>query len=512
MIERAAPARDDQPEPPPIDRRDLWAASGLALLAALLYFATRPAVVNSDGLGYIKLLPHNFAAGHLAYMPLLRLAAFVLRDGLRAGLALSAVAGGVAVGLCYGCARALADRFASVVAACGLAVSYGVWVQGSDVEIYALALAALLALFAVALAYRARPSPARALAVGVALGWCVLLHLTHVLITPFVFFWIASHAPSRRRALTDGVAACAAGGGLAIAGYAWAALGVRRLDLHGALAWIGTASHGFHYGGGIKQRLGDACYGLAKAFVWSPYLYESDAQTLLSQFLLGLAPLACVLSVIALRRRALPARPARLLALWAAPYAAMALAFFGSDHERWVFVLPPLWLAAGAAIARLSRARAIATCLVAYLAFVNAATAINPARHDPWTRTRADDAAALMRDGDLVIFPGHSWDEYVGFYTRTRVVPFPVAYYWARDGRERCLQRMDKEIALARQRGARIFALRIFDDESDSRGFFELAELGLDRAELRALFDRFRAVPLATVEPKVTVWRLDDPP
>src|SRR5689334_10016174 len=107
-------------------RIDVAVGLGLAALAALLYARTAPAVVNPDGLGYIKLLPHNFAAGHLLYMPLLRLAAAVCRgDGLIAGRVLSAAAGAVAVGGLYGCARALAGRFEAALAASGLAVSYG---------------------------------------------------------------------------------------------------------------------------------------------------------------------------------------------------------------------------------------------------------------------------------------------------------------------------------------------------------------------------------------------------
>ena len=44
----------------------------LAGAATILYLLTAPATVNADGLGYLKLLPHNFAAGHLLFMPLLR--------------------------------------------------------------------------------------------------------------------------------------------------------------------------------------------------------------------------------------------------------------------------------------------------------------------------------------------------------------------------------------------------------------------------------------------------------
>src|SRR5262245_44032125 len=96
-------------------------------LATALYLVTAPDAVNLDGLGYLKLLPHNFAAGHLLYMPLLRLATRLLGgDGLHAGRVANAVLGGSGVVLTFGIARRmlgdaglLADdaRFGALVAA-----------------------------------------------------------------------------------------------------------------------------------------------------------------------------------------------------------------------------------------------------------------------------------------------------------------------------------------------------------------------------------------------------------
>src|SRR5215468_5931484 len=85
-----------------------WTGAALGALAALLYLATPPAVVNLDGLGYLKLLEHNFAAGHLLYMPLLRAVTRLTHgDGLRAGRVLDALLGGLGVALIYDIARAL---------------------------------------------------------------------------------------------------------------------------------------------------------------------------------------------------------------------------------------------------------------------------------------------------------------------------------------------------------------------------------------------------------------------
>ena len=502
------------PSPTPITRADVILGLLLAWLALRIYAFSSPAVVNPDGLGYLKQLPHDYAAGHLLYLPLLRaLAAAFGGDAFKAGLKLSAYAGALSVALCFGCARALVPRRPAVLAAAGLLVSYGAWVQGADVEVYACALAALLVLFAVLVGYRSDPSPWAALAAGCALATAVLFHLTHVLAAPLCIAWMIRHAPSRRRGMAHAAVATATGAALSIAAYGYAACHVRHLDLAGAARFIASAGHGFAYSGTPLQRAADAVYGLARALVWSPYLYESNAQTLLGQFLLGLLgiSLLAAATVTAARAGRLATVPLAPLLLWIATYAAMALAFFGSDHERWLFVLPPLWILGCAAIAR-TPGRAF-TCAAGILLLyaTNRTTAIEPARRDTWARTRADVASAVLRDGDLVVFPGHSWDEYVGFYTRIRIEPFPLAYYAGLDGKEGCLARLDAEVRLARARGGRVFAVRLFDDtDRDTRGFYELAALGLDRPALAAALARFHQTRIATSEPKITLVRLDD--
>ena len=74
-------------------------ALALGAAATLLYLLTAPAIPNLDGLGYIKLLPHNFAAGHLLFMPALRALTHLVGDGLRAGRLYDALLGGTGVGI-----------------------------------------------------------------------------------------------------------------------------------------------------------------------------------------------------------------------------------------------------------------------------------------------------------------------------------------------------------------------------------------------------------------------------
>jgi hypothetical protein len=486
----------------------------LGALAAWLYLATAPAVVNPDGLGYLKLLPHNFAAGHLLYMPALRLVTRLFHgDGLHAGRLLDALLGGTGVVLFYGIVRrvlthsaraVLTDedgRFAATFAACGLALSYGYWSEAADVEAYAAATVALLSTLRLLLAYGTRPTLLRALAAGALLGVAVLTHLTHVLLAPLAFVYVLAHAPSRRVGVAHAACAVGLGGLVAIDLYAYAAFAVRGHDLHGALRWIGTAAHGFRYQGG-PYRLADGLYGLCKSLVWAPYLHEADAPKLLGQFLLGLLPLVALGALLAAKRRTLPPLDWKLGAWWTLPYALLALAFFGSDPERWLFVLPALWLLAAALVAQLPRRRAVALAVAAYLFAVNFPTGILPAHRDAdGTRFRAESSGRKLAAGDLVIFPGHSWDEYVSFFAPAEVEPFPVCYYVARDGAEAAFERLGREIDAARARSGRVFAARLFDESDpgdDRRGWDELQALGFDRAEVRRRV--LAARPPTTVE------------
>jgi hypothetical protein len=386
-------------------------------------------------------------------------------------------------------------------------LSYGYWSEANDVEAYAAATVALLATVRLALSFTAHPTLGRAIATGALLGVAVLSHLTHVLLSLFVAAHLYAHAP-RRRWLPP-LVALATGGALALGAYAYAAFVVRGHDLPAAIRWILTAQHGFVASGG-PYRLADAVYGLAKALIWSPYLYEADASKLVGQLLLGLVPLGAFLVGLVTARRGLARVDATPLVWWSAPYALLGVAFFGADPERWIFVLPAGWIVAAALVLQLVRPARPALAVLAWVGLFNLATAIWPAHHDQWPRQKAEATAALLHEGDLLLFPGHSWDEYVVFYGKPNVEPFPISYYAARDGAAACWARLDREVQAARARGGRIYVVRVLDDgDQDPRGFWELDTVGVSRTLLKERIARIgKPAPLQPLG-GLTVTRLD---
>jgi hypothetical protein len=442
-------------------RRSTLIAAAVPIGGALVYLAAAPAVVNGDGLGYLKAaLDGTLYPGHLGYVPLLMLARRLVHAGPRAvdGLAiarLTSVAAAVvaALGLGATARRLVGTPHARAIASVGLLVSWGTLSAGSDVESYAPALAALVGtLFCLA-----RPLDAKwTLAGGACLALAVLFHVENVLFALPCLLLFRRWAP-----LGLGVAALIVGGAYALV-----------LPAHGA-TWLGGASHGLSY----PLRLTTpaiAIYGACKALVYSPYPYEASWPRVLAPFAVGALLLGGLLSSL---RGARSPLPRAVVVAWLVPYALVGCAFYASDAERWTFLLPLLWLA----VAATPRPR-LAVAAVAAVAVANAIVWL-PVARDDGIRVRAHQAAAHFADGDLVIGPGHGWDEYIGFYDGPRVTPFPLVYWAGKLGGRAPLARA---VTAAVARAPRVFVAR-FDDDGDPMGWKELVQFGVTRANAHSL-------------------------
>jgi hypothetical protein len=411
----------------------------LALLAfTILYLALAPAVVNGDGLGYLRAaLSGGVYPGHLGYLPLLRLLPGATPlELLWPARILSIVSGVGALAFLAAAARRLELR-AWLPAAVGMGCSYGVMVSASDVESYA---PALLCVCACLYFLTRRWEAAAALAASLA----ALLHVENLLLAAPLFF-----ALGRR---------------------GWAILPPLTVALACLVARVTPlgAGHGFHYPLHAWTPL-VAIYGAAKALVYSPYTYEASWAQVLGCFAAG------ALALIFLLRLAwgkMPLGKNATLA-WVAAYGAVGVAFFPSDHERWIFLLPVLWLSVAAASPR--RVAAAALALVA----VNLVLWVPRARDDRW-RKQAEAATAHLQMGDLVVSPGHGWDEYVGFWGGPEVRRFPLVYFAGELGVEKMRARLAREIAAA----PRVVLLRMSDD-GDPMGWKELRLFGITPATLQ---------------------------
>ena len=436
----------------------MWPRALAAVAVAVAYLGMAPRVVNGDGLGYVKAaLAGALYPGHLAYVPLLAVVARVAGATRPVELVwparvVSAVAAALAAWLVGDLARRRhGDERAAWAAMLGLAASWGALSAGSDVESYAPALGALaLALW---LAERQRP-----LAAGLACAAATLLHVENLLFIP-----VCALVLDGRRARL-----------VLISGAAIALAYALVLPAHG-VAWLAGASHGLHYPLRATTPL-IAIYGACKALVYAPYPYEASWTRVLVSFAVGAA---AALALATCMRRPLP--PLATLA-WIAPYTLVGVAFFASDAERWTFLLPLAWLAAAATP---RRALAIATAvLIANLILWL------PTARDGTLRARAVAAAAHLGPGDVVVSPGHGWDEYIGFYDASGARPFPLVYYAGTLGPAA----LPSAIAQA-AKNHQLYLAR-FADDGDPMGWKELRLFHIDRTTALTLLPPGHPVPI----------------
>jgi hypothetical protein len=417
----------------------------LALLAfTILYLALAPAVVNGDGLGYLRAaVSGGVYPGHLGYLPLLRLLPGVTPiDIVWPARILSIVSGVGALAFLAAAARRLELR-AWLPAAVGMGCSYGVMVSASDVESYA---PALLSVCGCLYFVTRRWEAAAALAASLA----ALIHVENVLLAAPLLFALRRRAWAGLPAVTIGLACL-----------------VARVTPLGA-------GHGFHYPLHPWTPL-VAIYGAAKALVYSPYTYEASWAQVLGCFAVG------ALALIWLLRLAWGKTPLgrKATLAWVLAYGAVGVAFFPSDHERWIFLLPVLWLSVAAASP--GRVTAMAMALLV----VNLVLWAPRARDDRW-RKKAEAATAHLQTGDLVVSPGHGWDEYIGFWSGPEVRRFPLVYFAGELGVEEMRARLAREIAAA----PRVVLLRMSDD-GDPMGWKELRLFGVTPATMH-----FESAPL----------------
>ena len=491
-----SPRTSDAPTPAPGPEVTRGAVLALSLGAFGVYLASAPRLLNGDGLGYLKSVAAGAPPppGHVLYLVVLEGLARALHATaplamLGPARVLSAACGAIAIALFVALAREVGlDRRATILGALGLAVSWGLWQEADDIESYAPALAALVAAVTCALRAGRTRRVLDGAAAGLTAALAILFHIAIVLLLPFLAFAVlrrSTETTKPRGPLAATVAAVVAGAAGLLGPLAAVAFG--SLHLHGiggpggALSWLLGANHGFRYPLHPYTPL-VALWGLARTFAYAPFPTDAPLAVVIAESAgAGLALVAIGLLVL---RRPAPSRLGRLgVALWAAPTAALGVYYYGSDTERWIFLLPLLWLLVAAAPPRR------VALLLAALCVWNLAVEVVPDAVRSTERDQAAAAGAPLEDGDLVIGPGHGWDEYVGFYEGKAVRMIPLAYFAGATGSAAgALTAMDGEIDRALAAGRHVYAARVFlpGERDRTDGWKELALFHLGRAEVQA--------------------------
>jgi hypothetical protein len=247
-----------------------------------------------------------------------------------------------------------------------------------------------------------------------------------------------------------------------------------------------------------------------KQAVWGvPYVIESNLRLYVEMVvfvLLWVFLIAVAFYLVWYRKEVFrsKARAAWVLALWAIPPALFGLIWLGSDTERWLSILPVVWLlilftaVRAARFLSATRARAIEIALWVFVAIVfahNLVFAIIP-DHDPDNSQYMQSAQYLnseMNGGDLIFLWGHDH-----VFTADHLTYFfgVEAHHLEQHARERPDQTfsiLDSSIQNCWARGGRVFVSgRIFLHEDLPESHRSDVNANIKRAEFDEFFSKWK--------------------
>jgi hypothetical protein len=333
-------------------------AIAVALVAGLVLL--RPRMPDGDALGHAgraieRSLLRGMEPKHILYAPLLRILLLGLENAGLRPYALDAFT--IVSNLCGGVLYLLLARgiYAPLlrnvvvgrICALGVVLSFGVMVSCATIETYALALTLDVALAAVCIRTGLETTgPAAAAAVLFVLA--VGVHATNVLMLPFVLAILLSSG--RRHGWTAPGVFC----GIVLLGAVVLAsalvLGVPTAD--GTPNWARLIPRGDpHPSLSLGGRLGRALYGFLRTFAWLMPFKDLDrifAIVYVAVFVLAALLIVFVAAHGFLGNLGRYRWASFLILLIVVPFTLVGIYYYASDSERWLFLMPPVWLVLGA--------------------------------------------------------------------------------------------------------------------------------------------------------------------
>lgn len=494
------------------------------LLPLSLYLMLPASTINGDGLGYYYLVlggdwKAKFLPGHLLYCPLMtvlgRIAEATHLTGVREAMLLSdQLAGAASAYLLFRIAQHLGlNQFGQWLAALGLAFSFGVWKEATDIKTYAPALLFVIASVGQMIRYAEGSHPRQLVVLGALNSVAALFHLAAIflVVTSVCFIVVMNRGASRR--MLKSVAAYA--GSVAvffalpifIIGF-W----VLKLSTVGEiLAWLKSAEHGYRVVLDVLS-IPRAVYGFARTFVYLEFFWAAP-KWIIALKSLGLAA-AGVWTTWGIRSmwdQLSPTAKAVLgsLSAFVLLQAVFGVYFFGSDTERWIFIAPVVWLALAGHLSHLAfQRRRIAAVAVCFMFTINLIQAIGPAATDAATKTHVLALNRWLPAQALLITPGQDWTGYYYYYTSKRLetVGLLGLAMQHRDDTRGFYRELEARIADARKAKRTIVMIRVLDPSEDYNRtpWQELADLGYLPDRLRRWFQQYRWKEQRLIDPERT--------
>lgn len=487
---------------PPQRATNLLLLAGILVAAAMVGIWVQPAGVNGDGVGYLKQLRgQGLSPGHLLYLPLARAltggaAAGTLLEAVPVLRGLSLVSALLTLLFLWDSARRVMGHRRAILTVALLASSHAFMRAALEVEVYAPA--ALLCVVTLWALIRGTAGGLRwAALAGAAAGVAAGFHGTLILLAPSLIL-----APRRDHRAVGAITACLVAGLVAGATLFWAATVQEFTSMAELWRWLRSADHGVPYPHGLRT-VPATLWGLIRSLVHAPYAYQAPLWWVGLATTLAAAAWASMILLSRQQATESPSAPrakglSRLVLAWTVPMALFALAFFPSDTERWIFALPALFLVLTPRPTKASWA------LVALIAALNIGTYQLPLKLDDVAPVRAAAAEKILQSGDLLISPGHGWEELVGLGTRHPPELFPLIHFvGAEGGPGQAVVLMWRRIVETHAAGGRVYVARL-KGSTDPNGFKELAWFQVTPDDFASMFDLHQPEPSGAEE----LWRL----
>ena len=498
--------------------------------AAFCVYLIWPALVpNGDGLGYIYMLrkvPPPWLGKHLLYLPTMSLLTdlghrifslstervLVLVNQLSVAVATWAVASTV---------RTLgASARVQALTALGFALSHGVWIQATDIEVYATSL------MFVALTVRAMPVYCTSQSCWnlSLLGlWTSLACLFHLGTSPLVLGTGVLVVIARTGSVRGRI------GCLVLYGFVITALiGGPMVAVMVLTQGIRTPGEGFLWLTAAAREysipftllsIPRAIYGFCRTILFIEFFWTASRAVVALKLGTVCAATAIVVWSIWRTWPKLTWTASTVLTAWgvfALGIVVIGVGFFPSDTERWVFLMPACWAAAGLALEHWKPpAFAAAVVVVAVFSGLTFAQTIRPLALDSSIPDRVRALDQVLVDSALVISPSGDWGDYISYYSNRPVEQLglltlgqrfredPTSYY----------AELDRHVERARAEHRQVVVLRVLDPTESARlsPWQELDLMGFSRDDVKQWLGRYRWREVRLQEPAGTlVSVLDD--
>jgi len=503
---------------------DRWMGGLAFLLPLAVYLALPSSILREDGLGYYYLVVRgdwmvNLLPAHLLYLPVMMVLGRVARAMHPSGVQLvmqlvDQLAGAGSVYLLFRLARHLGiNRFGQWLAALGLAFSFGVWKEASNVKTYAPALCFVVASIDQMVQYAETGDRRRLVALGVMNSIASLFHLGVVFLgaaSLALIAWTERGAP-RRLALAVGAYAASIALFLVLP-LLVVGFGILNVGTVGAfLAWLKTSGHGYRV---VVDALSipRALYGFARTFVYLEFFWDAPKWVVALKILGFLA--AAVWATRGIRSvwtRLSPTAQVVLgsLSVFVLLEVAFGVYFYPSDTERWIFILPVIWLVLAAHLSLLDvRRRRIAAAGLALMFAINLVQAIWPAATDSAPKDRVQALDAVLPRDALAVTPGQDWLDYYRYYTSRDLDSLDLVVMAIQHGGDPAgfYAKLDAGIAAARRAGRSVVMIRILDPTENYRRspWPDLDALGYPAERIRLWAQRYQWEERRLTDPEGT--------